>query len=86
MTTQCTDDDGGAIIAGQAVCLSGWDGVRNQPKVKRASRVNLVALKTVYGVCKSVGAAPNDFTDNARRDPLAGTPWHKYVPARLEPA
>ncbi len=33
-----------------------------------------------------VGAAPNEFTDSARRDPVAGTPWHKYVPARLEPA
>ena len=33
-----------------------------------------------------VGAAPNEFTDNQRRDPVAGTPWHKFVPARLEPA
>jgi len=32
-----------------------------------------------------VGAAPNDFTDNARRDPLAATPWHKFVPARVQP-
>ena len=32
-----------------------------------------------------VGAAPNDFTDNSRRDPVAGTPWHKFVPARIEP-
>ena len=31
-----------------------------------------------------VGAAPNEFTDNARRDPVAGTPWHKFVPARVE--
>ncbi|MCU1366301.1 MAG: molybdopterin oxidoreductase [Ilumatobacteraceae bacterium] len=31
-----------------------------------------------------VGAAPNEFTDNTRRDPLAGTPWHKFVPARIE--
>ncbi len=31
-----------------------------------------------------VGTAPNDFTDNARRDPVAGTPWHKFVPARVE--
>ncbi len=31
-----------------------------------------------------VGVAPNEFTDNARRDPVAGTPWHKFVPARVE--
>jgi anaerobic selenocysteine-containing dehydrogenase len=32
------------------------------------------------------GLAPNELTDAAARDPYAGTPWHKYVPARLEPA
>jgi anaerobic selenocysteine-containing dehydrogenase len=31
------------------------------------------------------GVAPNDLTDNTLRDPIAGTPWHKTVPARLEP-
>lgn len=30
------------------------------------------------------GAAPNELTDNALRDSIAGTPWHKSVPARLE--
>jgi len=31
------------------------------------------------------GVAPNELTDNRLRDPIAGTPWHKSVPARLEP-
>jgi anaerobic selenocysteine-containing dehydrogenase len=31
-----------------------------------------------------VGVAPNELTDAAWRDPIAGTPWHKLVPARLE--
>ncbi len=31
------------------------------------------------------GTAPNELTDNALRDSIAGTPWHKTVPARLEP-
>ena len=31
------------------------------------------------------GASPNEFTASAARDPWAGTPWHKTVPARLEP-
>ena len=31
----------------------------------------------------SLGVAPNELTDTARRDFLAGTPWHKHVPARL---
>ena len=32
------------------------------------------------------GAAPNELTSSDDRDWLAGTPWHKHVPARLEPA
>ncbi len=30
------------------------------------------------------GVAPNELTDNRDRDPFAGTPWHKSVPARIE--
>lgn len=30
------------------------------------------------------GVAPNELTDNRQRDFLAGTPWHKFVPAKLE--
>lgn len=31
------------------------------------------------------GVGPNELTSIARRDPFAGTPWHKHVPARVEP-
>jgi len=31
------------------------------------------------------GVDPNEFTASADRDWLAGTPWHKTVPAQLEP-
>lgn len=31
------------------------------------------------------GVALNELTDAALRDPIAGTPWHKHVPARIEP-
>jgi anaerobic selenocysteine-containing dehydrogenase len=31
------------------------------------------------------GIAPNDLTSSDHRDPIAGTPYHKHVPARLEP-
>ena len=30
------------------------------------------------------GVAPNELTSLQDRDWLVGTPWHKYVPARLE--
>ncbi len=31
------------------------------------------------------GVAPNELTSSDDRDPWAGTPHHKHVPARLEP-
>jgi len=30
------------------------------------------------------GVPPNELTDSSRRDSFAGTPWHKFVPARIE--
>src|SRR5947199_70127 len=32
----------------------------------------------------SAGVAPNQLTSLAHKDFLAGTPWHKHVPARVE--
>ena len=32
------------------------------------------------------GVAPNELTSAADRDWIAGTPWHKHVPARIEAA
>ncbi|HEY5249865.1 MAG TPA: molybdopterin dinucleotide binding domain-containing protein, partial [Dermatophilaceae bacterium] len=32
------------------------------------------------------GVAPNELTSLRLRDPIAGTPWHKHVPARVEAA
>ena len=34
---------------------------------------------------RRTGVALNDLTSVRYRDPIAGTPWHKHVPARLEP-
>ncbi len=36
------------------------------------------------GAVPLVGVAPNELTSAEDRDPFVGTPWHKYVPARLE--
>ncbi|WP_246257078.1 molybdopterin-dependent oxidoreductase [Amycolatopsis anabasis] len=33
----------------------------------------------------ATGVALNELTSLLRRDPIAGTPWHKHVPARVEP-
>ena len=36
------------------------------------------------GTSQTRGVAPNELTDAGSRDFLAGTPWHKHVPARVE--
>jgi formate dehydrogenase len=36
------------------------------------------------GVTRRTGVSPNELTGIEERDFLAGTPWHKHVPARLE--
>jgi formate dehydrogenase len=51
-----------------------------------------VSLPNGYGLSYSpaggnpeiFGVAPNELTNTEWRDPIAGTPWHKHVPARLE--
>jgi anaerobic selenocysteine-containing dehydrogenase len=41
---------------------------------------------TAFGADGPVtGVPPNELTSSERRDWLAGTPWHKHVPARLRP-
>jgi anaerobic selenocysteine-containing dehydrogenase len=49
-----------------------------------------VALPNGFGVTHTpggdaAGIAPNELTSSDHRDPIAGTPFHKHVPARLEP-
>ena len=38
------------------------------------------------GSARAPGVAPNALTSVGWRDAYAGTPWHKHVPARIEPA
>jgi anaerobic selenocysteine-containing dehydrogenase len=40
--------------------------------------------RSADGTVVRSGVATNELTDVAQRDFLAGTPWHKHVPARLE--
>jgi anaerobic selenocysteine-containing dehydrogenase len=41
-------------------------------------------LPTADGGTERTGVALNTLTDLRWRDPIAGTPWHKHVPARIE--
>ncbi|MQY33895.1 hypothetical protein SRB17_18610 [Streptomyces sp. RB17] len=42
-------------------------------------------LPTHDGGTERTGVALNTLTDLAWRDPIAGTPWHKHVPALVQP-
>lgn len=44
-----------------------------------------VSFPTDTGEESVVGVSLNELTSNARRDKFVGTPWHKNVPARVEP-
>jgi hypothetical protein len=46
--------------------------------------VSGVDFPEVGGARVASGVAPNDLTHSEDRDWLAGTPWHKSIPARLE--
>ena len=43
-----------------------------------------VVYTDASGRTARVGVAPNELTASEDRDFLAGTPWHKHVPARVE--
>lgn len=53
-----------------------------------AMRKGHISLPNGLGVHRTpeespVGVGPNELTSSAHRDPIAGTPYHKHVPARL---
>jgi anaerobic selenocysteine-containing dehydrogenase len=57
-------------------------------EVSEMMRSGHMSLPNGLGVGTSddtVGVAPNELTDAQHRDPIAGTPFHKNVPARLVP-
>jgi formate dehydrogenase len=50
-----------------------------------ASLPNGYGLRAADGTVAAPGIAPNALTSSEWRDAIAGTPWHKHVPARIEP-
>lgn len=93
------DADGALrVSAVDAERLGLTDGGRAQVTTSRASvdvtveisammRSGHISLPNGLGVGTSDdhrGVAPNELTDSQHRDPIAGTPFHKHVPAKLE--
>jgi anaerobic selenocysteine-containing dehydrogenase len=58
-------------------------------EVSPVMRSGHISLPNGFGLTRTpdsepVGVAPNELTSFDHRDPIAGTPYHKHVPARLE--
>ena len=76
---------------GQALHEAGARHRHGRHRRRHATRPHLVAQRTRLGSRRvgdagcTPGLAPNELTASEDRDPWAGTPWHKSVPARLEP-
>lgn len=76
-----------------AAALGVADGARVRVSTARGSAETVAELhdgmwrghvSLPNGMGIGAGIAPNELTGTELRDPIAGTPWHKHVPARVE--
>jgi anaerobic selenocysteine-containing dehydrogenase len=79
---ELTDGDLVSVITRRGRCTT-------PVEISDMMRAGHVSLPNGYGLQHGAGGpitgvAPNELTDSSRRDWLAGTPWHKHVPARVE--
>lgn len=79
----------GLATGDRARVVTGGGAAETLVEVTAMMRTGHVSLPNGLGVDHpehgSAGVSPNDLTTTELRDPVAGTPWHKYVPARVEP-
>jgi anaerobic selenocysteine-containing dehydrogenase len=81
----CTDGDSLRLSTGRGsaiVVVEVTDTM--QPRHISLPNGQGLAYHQADGTIVHAGIAPNELTDVTRRDFLAGTPWHKHVPARLD--
>ncbi|AFM17629.1 anaerobic dehydrogenase, typically selenocysteine-containing [Mycolicibacterium chubuense NBB4] len=84
----------GLVDGGRAVITTAAGRAEATVEISEAMLPGHVALPNGFGVdfpgedgtARTPGVAPNGLTSSAWRDAYAGTPWHKHVPARVEPA
>lgn len=95
-TLRIHPDDAGqlGLADGAAVdVISSRARARTVVELSEGSRRGHVSLPNGLGLdvagpdgkVRRHGVALNELTDYRWRDPVVGTPWHKYVPVRLEP-
>jgi formate dehydrogenase len=73
-----------------AVLTTRRGSTRVTVEVSPTMRPGHVSLPNGYGLThtpgeRAFGVSPNELTSSDHRDPIAGTPFHKHVPARIEP-
>jgi anaerobic selenocysteine-containing dehydrogenase len=76
----------GLITGSKARIVTARGSAEVVVEVSEMMRSGHMSLPNGLGVGTSddrTGVAPNELTDSAYRDPIAGTPLHKNVPARL---
>jgi anaerobic selenocysteine-containing dehydrogenase len=82
------DADSLGLIQGATARVTSSRGSVTAPvEITHVMRRGHVSLPNGMGVGSSddvVGVAPNELTDRAHRDPIAGTPFHKQVSVRVE--
>ena len=78
----------GLIHGGRARLSTDRASVEVTVEVSEMMREGHISLPNGMGVGTSddiAGVSPNELTAAGHRDRIAGTPFHKHVPARLEP-
>ena len=76
----------GLIDGGRAMVTTSRASVEVMVEINDRMRDGHISLPNGMGVGTSddvKGVAPSELTDSAHRDPIAGTPFHKHVPARV---
>jgi anaerobic selenocysteine-containing dehydrogenase len=81
------DDGGRARVTTARGCAEATVEVTDAMLAGHASLPNGYGLDftDAEGRTRVAGVAPNALTSSEWRDAFAGTPWHKHVPARIEP-
>ena len=77
----------GLIDGGRAMVTTARASVEVMVEINDRMRDGHISLPNGMGVGTSddvKGIAPNELTDSAHRDWIAGTPFHKHVPARID--
>ena len=82
----------GLLDGGQARIITAAGSATARVEVSTAMQPGHAALPNGFGLdytdadghTRQPGVAPNTLTSTHWRDPYAGTPWHKHVPARIE--